>query len=489
MRQSGMLVHVSSLPGPEGIGTIGGPARQLIDFLHESGMRVWQMLPVGPTGFGASPYQSPSTFAGNPLLIDLDDLKKDGILPADTDISGEGGPQVDYEAVEKKKAACLALAFSTSYERLRPEVEAFAAQNAWATPYGQYQALCEHFGHFGQWSLSARRYYINRNEKTAELLRSLDERVRYHVFVQYLFDRQWEALHSYAREHEVALFGDIPIYVAPGSADVWQYPRYFQVDENLNPQRVAGVPPDYFSADGQLWGNPLYSWLKLFVKGYDWWIERLRAVGRRFDMVRIDHFIGFANYYSIPANAKNARSGKWVKNNGILFFRKVRQALPDLNIIAEDLGVVGPRVKRLLRMTGFPGMKVLVFGLDSDQKNPHHPDNIKENCVAYTGTHDNDTVLGWWQRIGRKERQNALSILKAEPGSDICDVMVRSVLKSPAFLAVIPVQDLLALDNSARMNYPGTVGGSNWRYRLTGGQLSATLAERIRLINKEYGRQ
>ena len=488
MRQSGMLVHITSLAGPEGIGTLGTPAREMIDFLHDAGVRVWQMLPVGPTGYGASPYQSPSTYAGNPLLIDLASLRDEGILPKDADFAAAPAALVDFDRLEKTKSACLQRAYETSIGALKQEVERFADSRAWVWPYAQYQALTEVHGPFSAWPAELRRYPTDRNAGTASELESLRDRVMYHAFVQYLFDRQWTQLRRYAAEKQISLFGDIPIYVAPGSCDVWQSPRYFQVDRDLNPQRVAGVPPDYFSADGQLWGNPLYRWLRLWQHGYDWWIDRLRGIGERFDIIRIDHFIGFANYYSVAADAENARNGKWVNNIGQLFFRQVERQLPDLDIVAEDLGVASRRVKRLLRDTGFPGMKVLVFGLDSDESNPHHPANITENSVAYTGTHDNDTVLGWYNRIDRKSRQHAQDILGMSPGDDICDKMVRTVMASPARLAVVPIQDWLCLDNESRMNYPGTVGGSNWRYRMMPGDLSPALLKRIQMINHEFGR-
>ena len=488
MRQSGMLVHLTSLAGPEGIGTLGAPAREMADFLHDAGIRVWQMLPVGPTGFGASPYQSPSTYAGNPLLIDLTALREEGILPEDAEFAAPAASRVNFDTVEKTKAACLQRAYEHAFGGLKAEVERFAEQKTWVWPYAQYQALIEAHGPFYTWPVALRRYPTDHNAETARELEGLKERVLYHAFVQYLFDRQWTEFKQYVAQKDLSLFGDIPIYVAPGSCDVWQSPRYFQLDRDLNPQRVAGVPPDYFSADGQLWGNPLYRWLRLWQHGYDWWIDRLRGISERFDIIRIDHFIGFANYYSVAADADNARSGKWVNNAGQLFFNKVRKELPDLHIIAEDLGEVSPRVKKLLKDTGFPGMKVLVFGLDADESNPHHPANITENCVAYTGTHDNDTVLGWYNRIERKERQNAQSILGMKPGDDICDTMIRRILSSPAFLAVVPIQDWLCLDNESRMNYPGTVGGTNWRYRMMPSDLSPALLKRMQMMNQEYGR-
>ena len=486
MHQSGMLVHLTSLAGPEGIGTMGAPAREMMDFLHDAGFRVWQMLPIGPTGYGASPYQSPSSFAGNPLLIDLQSLREEGILPASAQFEAPPAAKVDFDAVEKTKNACLQQAFDASYDAR--EVESFMEANPWVRPYAQYQALVEKHGPFHQWPVELRRYPSDHNAATAKELHAMPERVLYHAFVQYLFDRQWKALRSYAKQKELALLGDIPIYVAPGSCDVWQSPRCFQVDRDLNPKRVAGVPPDAFSEDGQLWGNPLYQWLYLWAHGYDWWIDRMKSIADRFDWIRIDHFIGFANYYSIPAGAKTARNGKWVNNAGQLFFRRVRKALPGLKIIVEDLGVISPRVLRLKNDTGFPGLKVLQFGLDGNESNPQHPANIIENSVAYTSTHDSDTVLGWYNRLNRKERQTAQQILNMKPGDDICDAMLRAALGSPAFLAVAPIQDWLSLDNSARMNYPGTVGGDNWRYRMMPGDLSDALLKRAQLLNHEYGR-
>ena len=488
MRQSGMLVHLTSLAGPEGIGTLGAPAREMIDFLHDAGVGVWQMLPVGPTGYGASPYQSPSTFAGNPLLIDLKSLREEGILPAGVAFEAEPASKVDFDAVEKTKAACLQQAFDASIASLKPEVERFADGKPWVWPYAQYQALVEAHGPFHTWPVALRRYPADHNAETARELETLKDRVLYHAFVQYLFDRQWTALRTYAADKKISLFGDIPIYVAPGSCDVWQNPLYFQVDRDLNPQRVAGVPPDYFSADGQLWGNPLYRWLRLWMHGYDWWIDRLRGIGERFDIIRIDHFIGFANYYSIPADAKNARSGKWVKNSGRLFFRKVRQQLPDLTIIAEDLGVTSGRVKKLLTYTSFPGMKVLVFGLDSDESNPHHPANITENSVAYTGTHDNDTTLGWWRTRDEEVKAAAMKKLGEVDDDTVVWAMLKTAFESPANTAVAPMQDFLNLGTEARMNLPGTVGGGNWRYRMDGASLTDALAEKMRALVRESKR-
>ena len=487
MRQSGLLVHITSLAGPEGIGTLGGPSRQLIDFLNAGKTGIWQMLPIGPVGYGNSPYQSSSTFAGNPLLIDLDDLVKDGLLSA-AQAPLPPASRVDFSAVSDQKEKALRLSFSQSYSAVSAQVEQFAEDHSWALPYAQYMALSKEFGWFDRWPLAAKRHMVSPDAQTEKTLSSLREEVQYHLYVQYLFDLQWKRLKEYAKKKNVQLFGDIPIYVAPGSADVWQHPHYFQVDRDLNPKRVAGVPPDCFSEDGQLWGNPLYSWLSLWLHGYDWWIDRLRCMQERFDLIRIDHFIGFANYYSIAAGAPDARKGKWVKNNGKLFFDHVKKALPDINIIAEDLGLINDRVKSMIAHCGYPGMKLLMFGLDGDENNGNRPENVPEHCVAYTGTHDNDTVLGWWNQQDRETRAKALETLKLKPGSDICDGMIRAVLGCRAERAVIPVQDYLALDNEARMNHPGTVGGINWCYRMQPRDLSDALLQRMRMLNQEYRR-
>ncbi len=488
MRQSGILLHITSLPGPEGIGTLGDSALSFIDFLADSGCGIWQMLPVGPTGYGNSPYQSPCCFAGDPLLIDLKTLEAQDYLEKGSVRIAPETCRVDYDAVRAEKETMLTRAFSYSFEKIRPQVEAFVHSHPWAEPFAQYQALCEKLGWFYLWPVSARRYQIDKNSETQRILDSMADRIQYHEYAQYLFDEQWKKLKNHAQERGILLFGDMPIYVAPGSADVWMHPQFFQLDSALNPTRVAGVPPDYFSADGQLWGNPLYNWKALRKDNYSWWIQRLMAMAEKFDIVRIDHFIGFANYYSIPSGAKTARIGKWVNNRGKAFFRVVKKELPSLQIIAEDLGAVNARVRRLLRFCGYPGMKVLLFGFSGDDTNAHRPCNIGENCVVYTGTHDNDTALGWWNRIAEPERKCAISSLSMQPGADICDALVRAAFASPAERAIVPIQDLLCLGNEARMNTPGTVGGDNWRFRLFSRQLSETLRARLRLLNRQYHR-
>ena len=488
MRDSGLLLHITSLAGPERSGTIGRPARELIDFLSAGGTKIWQMLPIGPVGYGNSPYQSPSTFAGNPLLIDIADLKELGLLSHWDAPAVQPDKRVDFSAAQQEKQQALRRSFEESFSSVQKDLERFFEENPWALPYARYMALSGHYGWFDKWPAAAKRHMKTPDAETEKLLNTLSDEIHYHLYVQYVFDLEWKRLRAYAAQKNVQLFGDIPIYVAPGSADVWQHPELFQVDRDLNPKRVAGVPPDCFSEDGQLWGNPLYSWLSMWFHGYQWWIDRLNSMKDRFDLIRIDHFIGFANYYSIPAGAKTAKNGKWVKNNGILFFDRVKKKIPDLNIIAEDLGLINDRVKKMIAHCGYPGMKLVMFGLDGDENNGNRPENIPEHCVAYTGTHDNDTVAGWWALQDSEARKKALDVLRLRPEDDFCDGIVRAVLSCKAERAVIPMQDYLALDNDARMNHPGTVGGINWQYRMMPGDLSDPLLKRISLLNREYGR-
>ncbi|NLD52821.1 MAG: 4-alpha-glucanotransferase, partial [Clostridiales bacterium] len=307
------------------------------------------------------------------------------------------------------------------------------------------------------------------------------------VFVQYLFFRQWNQLKQYANARGILLFGDMPIYVALDSADCWASPDYFQLDRTLHPTHVAGVPPDYFTQDGQLWGNPLYNWKALKKDGYRWWLKRLAAMASFFDLLRIDHFIGFANYYAVRAGARNARYGNWHIGPGRDFFRIVKRELPTLRIIAEDLGVVNPRVKKLLRYCGYPGMKVLTFAFGDDMTNQHLPGNIPVRCAYYTGTHDNDTVLGWWQKADKQEKALAVRVLALENESQLCDTMIRAVFGSVAQYAIVPMQDILQLGQSARMNTPGTLGG-NWLWRMPDGALTKALQSRLATINKAYER-
>ncbi len=486
MRESGILLHITSLPSLGGIGTLGACAYRFVDYLRDAGMQIWQMLPIGPTGYGQSPYQSASTFAGNPLLIDCVLLIEQGFLGADSYAPLPDSAQVDFDAVAQQKEMLLRQAFARSYSIYQTEVRSFAAQEKWLTDYALFTALKAHFGgvSWQEWPDEGARL---RQAEALEKYRSmLADEIAYHSFVQFLFYRQWFALKEYANRQGIRFFGDMPIYVALDSVDAWAQPGVFQLDQKRRPVRVAGVPPDYFSADGQLWGNPLYDWKKLRRQKYHWWINRLAAMGRFFDLVRVDHFIGFANFYSIPAGAKTARVGKWVKGPGKGFFRRVKKELPQVNIIAEDLGEVNARVKRLLRYCGYPGMKVLCFAFGGGENNPHLPQHHTQNCVVYTGTHDNDTVLGWWHTASENVKAHARRVLHITDDSQLTDAMIAAALQSVADIAIIPMQDYLRLDGMARMNVPGTVGG-NWGWRMTPSDEMPSAAT-LRALNLRYDR-
>lgn len=484
MRQSGILLHISSLPGPGGIGSMGKEAFAFADFLRASGMRLWQVLPMGPTGYGESPYQSSSVFAGNPMLISCARLREEGLLTYEDseEFSPETLDQVDFPAVRENKEKLLRRCFAQSEKKLAKELTDFIRENPWAEDFALFTAVKKHFSDqmWTRWPDEGIR--LRQKDAVARYRRELDVEVRYHLFCQYLFRRQWFALKKYCNGLGIRLFGDMPIYVAEDSADTWTHPEVFQLDKNRVPKRVAGVPPDYFSADGQLWGNPLYRWTSLRLHGYGWWVERMRAMAAMYDLIRIDHFIGFANYYSIPHGAPNARGGKWVVGPGKSLFRTFNRKLPGLPIIAEDLGCLSPRVQRLLDYVGYPGMKVLTFAFGGGDDNVHLPQNYQTNCVAYTGTHDNDTVLGWLAAQDENTVAHARRVLGFDRPEDAPEAFIRGVMESRADTAVIPMQDALHLDGSARMNLPGTIGG-NWLWRMLPGSDSAELARHLRELN------
>ena len=490
MRSGGILMHISSLPSPGGIGDLGREAYAFADFLENSGMHIWQVLPVCPTGYGESPYQAPSAFAGNPLLISLEKLREEGFLDfSDTElISPLPADRVDYEAVRKSKTTLLRRAWEQSRAHCADDLEAFRLQNPWAGDYALFAAVKEHFGQ-KMWSSWPDPEI--RNHKAAAVQKyqkELESETGFHLFCQFIFDRQWHALKKYCNDRRISLLGDLPIYVAEDSADTWTHPEVFQLDRNRMPIRVAGVPPDAFSDDGQLWGNPLYRWHALRWRGYGWWVERMKRMTSLFDIVRIDHFIGFANYYSIPYGAPNARNGKWVIGPGKKLFRRLNKKIPGMRIVAEDLGEVTERVRNLMQYCGYPGMKILLYGFDGDsEKNEHYPSHYSGNYVAYTGTHDNDTVLGWALRASPESLQKAKSVLNFNLPEEAPQAFVRAVFSSPCETAVVPMQDVLSLDNHARMNLPGTVGG-NWQWRMLPDLLTPALENQLLSLNRETHR-
>ena len=489
MRQSGILLHITSLPGPEGIGTMGKEAYQFADFLKAADMAIWQVLPISPTGFAESPYQCFSTFAGNPNLIDLKTLVRERILPVfQWPALGEDPERVDFTQVIGFKRSKLEEAFRHAGRKLAGEGDKFREDNAgWVEDYALFMALKEHFGGISWQDWPDEAIRMRRAKALRQYGETLKTQVEEQVFIQYLFFRQWHQLKAYANQKGVQIFGDMPIYVAEDSADAWANPGIFQLDRHRRPTHVAGVPPDYFSWDGQRWGNPLYNWAALARRGYDWWITRLKWMEGIFDITRIDHFIGFANYYAVPAYEKTARNGTWHLGPGKRFFEVVQRELPQMRIVAEDLGAVNQRVRKLMAYCGYPGMKVLTFAFSGDPHNEHLVKYHDRNTVAYTGTHDNNTLLGWWTHATQQERNSAILALNIRHDEDILDAIMDRALKSPADTAIIPMQDILRLPESARMNLPGTIG-SNWLWRMMPGAASKKLASKLRAMNLAAGR-
>lgn len=490
MRRSGILMHISSLPGPGGIGSLGKEAYAFADFLKASGMAVWQVLPLGPTGYGESPYQSSSVFAGNPMLISCAALREAGLVAYDDgeEFTPDDPERVDYPAVRESKEKLLRRCFAQSEGKLQKELAAFRRENPWVEDFALFTALKARYGGV-MWTKWPDREVRRRQPAALERCRrELDGEIRYHLFCQYLFFRQWFALKRYCNGLGIRLFGDMPIYVAEDSADTWTHPEAFQLDGEGVPKRVAGVPPDFFSADGQLWGNPLYRWFSLRLHGYGWWVERMAAMAKMYDIVRIDHFIGFANYYSVPQGAPNARTGKWIIGPGKSLFRTLERKIPGLNIVAEDLGCVNDRVRRLLAAVGYPGMRVLSFGFGGGEDNPHLPANYVTNSVVYTGTHDNDTVRGWIDTADDAALAQARQLLGFDKPEDGPAAFVRAVLASRADTAMIPMQDVLGLGGWARMNRPGTIG-NNWLWRMAPGAATPELAQRLRRENEATNRR
>ena len=502
-RAGGILLHPTSLPGPYGIGDLGPQAYRFVDWLESTGCKLWQVLPLGPTGYGDSPYQCFSAFAGNPYLISFDALIEDGFLTKEdfADMPDFSASRVDFGRLIPWKLDLLQKAFSrfpSASEDLRQGFEYFSSENAsWLDDYALFMALKEAKGG-GAWS--GWEINIRTREKTAmdSARREHAESVRRYSFYQFIFFRQWNKLHAYARERGIQMIGDIPIFIAYDSADAWANSELFFLDDNSLPTVVAGVPPDYFSPTGQLWGNPLYRWDAHKDTGYAWWVERFRAVLKLVDIVRLDHFRGFAGYFEIQAGQPTAEHGRWVAGPGSDVFRTIDAQLSDgvtrlpdgttrtgLPIIAEDLGVITPDVVALRDEFKLPGMKILQFGF-VDPKDPFLPHNYPAHCVAYTGTHDNDTARGWFESAPEHERKFALRYLNTD-GSDFAWDLIRSVWSSVATYALAPMQDLLSLGTEARMNFPSRLGG-NWEWRMQESDLNEKVASRMREFNELYYR-
>ena len=467
MRGSGILMHISSLPSDHGIGSLGKEAYEFVDFLYETGQKYWQVLPIGPTSYGDSPYQSPSAFAGNPYFIDLPTLEEEGLIfhgdYADLPFSYD--PQnVDFGAVYYYRKMVFNIINERFSEDKYPEFADFCRDNRpWLDDYAIFMAIKD--DNEGKcWNEFPEELKYRRSDAMREVEERLASSIRKYKVLQFLFFRQWRALKDYATKKNVQIFGDMPIYVAYDSSDVWASPSLFELDEDFEPKRVAGCPPDAFSELGQRWGNPLYEWKKRKNDVFEWWISRIGHAMKLFDLVRIDHFRAFADYYAIPAEEETAVNGEWEWGPGMEFFNVLQERLGKVNIVAEDLGMLTPAVGELLADSGFPGMKVMQFAFDGDDNNLYQPHNYIRNCVVYIGTHDNDTLCGWLGEASEKTITRLKKYLRAYEGESLSKKVISAAMASVADTVIITVQDLLGLGKEARMNTPSTKR-SNWTFR------------------------
>jgi len=495
-RTAGVLLHPTSFPGDQGIGSLGKEARRFLDFMKAAGLSCWQVCPLGPTGFGDSPYQSFSAFAGNPYLIDLHQLVAAKLLqPADlVALQVLPSDHVDYGQLYQRFWPIL----RTAWERFRDnrrlasdfgDFEAFKKEEqAWLYPYALFMALkdANKGKSWLEWPAKVRSLAAAEKSGAAK---GLEEAIEAQQFYQFLFFSQWKAVRKLAQERGIQIIGDVPIFVALDSADVWAHPEFFQLDKSGKPTAVAGVPPDYFSPKGQLWGNPLFDWKALKADGYQWWLKRIESAEKLYDIVRIDHFRGFDSYWSVPAGSKDATKGTWEDGPGLDFFKVLHQKKPDLKLVAEDLGIITDRVRKLLKDSGLPGMSVLQFAYGGDADNNHLPHNALQNMAIYTGTHDNDTTSGWYASTNEATRHH-LRMYHRVSGEDANWDLIRAAYASTARLAIVPMQDFLNLGTEARFNTPGSTMG-NWQWRYETAQIdqlwrasSGYLCEQARL----YGR-
>lgn len=492
-RGAGILMPIFSLPSPYGIGTFGKEAYEFVDQLKRARQNYWQVLPMGPTSYGDSPYQSFSAFAGNPYFIDLDTLREEGLLTQeeiDACFWSEKPEEVKYDAVFYYRFPLLKKAYERSLHKTEKAYQDFLEQNQfWLPDYSLYMAVKKHFEDQAwlDWEEDVR---LRRPEALVRYEQELEDEMNFWKFLQFKFFEQWEKLKKYAGENEVKIIGDIPIYVALDSADVWSHPELFQLDrENLTPVKVAGVPPDAFSEEGQLWGNPLYDWKWMEETGFDWWKKRMEASAGLYDVIRIDHFIGVVQYYAIPYGAENAKKGEWEKGPGKKLTDAINESVGETKIIAEDLGIFSQDVKDLLAETGYPGMKIIEFAFSGDRFNEHLPHCYDPNSVVYGGTHDNETLAGYFKPEKRQwwELQYIADYLGAAHQSEVVDKVFRAAYGSVASVAVFQMQDVLKLDNWARMNTPSTLG-DNWKWRMKKGQFGDSQTGYLSWLVDTFGR-
>lgn len=490
MRRCGVLMPISSLPSPYGIGAFSEEAYEFVDFLEQAGQKLWQILPLGPTGYGDSPYQSFSTFAGNPYFIDLKVLIKKGWLTekeCENCDFGDCPDYIDYDKIYRQRFKLLRRAYENSNISEDGEFVAFCEKNAyWLEDYALYMAVKKSFSGVSWYSWDEE-IKLRKEKALAYYREHYQEEIGFYQFEQYLFRCQWSSLKEYANQKGILIVGDIPIYVALDSADVWAGRELFQLHEDGTPKAVAGCPPDSFSAVGQLWGNPLYDWEYHKETGYAWWMKRIGYCYELYDIVRIDHFRGFDEYYSIPYGDLTAEFGHWEKGPGISVFQTMKKTLGKKEVIAEDLGFVTDTVKKLVEKSGFPGMKIVQFAFDSREAGNYMPYYYPANCVVYTGTHDNDTLMGWYDTLDKKDKAQAKKYLDIRSRNNVHLVFIREALRSVAETAVIPLQDYLALGSEARTNTPSTLG-NNWKWRVRKEVLTEKLAKQMYELGEIYGR-
>lgn len=491
MRTSGILMHISSLPSPYGIGTMGKEARKFVDFLEKASQTYWQILPVNPTSYGDSPYQSFSSFAGNPYFIDLDYLCKDKLLTkkeCESFFWGKNPKYVDYGTLYENRFTLLKKAYARFEKKVPEDFADFCKKQAdWLDDFALFMALKDANGGVAwlEWDEDLK---FRKPDAIAKAREEYADDIKFWKMLQYLFFKQWRELKAYANGKGIEIIGDVPIYVALDSADVWANPTQFYLDKNLDPIDVSGCPPDAFSEDGQLWGNPLFRWDEMKKDGYTWWTKRVKFMSELYNVVRIDHFRGFDSYYAIPAKDKTAKNGEWRKGPGMDLFHALEKKLGKLNIIVEDLGYLTPSVIQLVKDCGFPGMKVLQFAFDTREDGDYLPHNYEKHCVVYTGTHDNDTILGWFKTAPKESIKYAKEYLRLSKEEGYNWGMMRGAWGSVGDMAIVPMQDLLDVGSEGRMNTPSTLG-MNWQWRAVDGQITTKLAKKIYHYMEAYGRK
>ncbi|WP_319202951.1 4-alpha-glucanotransferase [uncultured Ilyobacter sp.] len=493
-RSSGIIMHISSLHGKYGIGDLGRPAYEFVDFIADAGQKLWQILPMGPTGYGDSPYQSFSAFAGNHYFIDMESLVEKGFLE-ESDltslIDGNIEESVDFGLIHREKMRLLRRAYDSYLQTEQwEEVEEFKKNSEyWIEDYCLFMALKKNFG-FTQWQKWPKDFRYMKKSVIKETEMDLCYEMEFHLFLQYIFYEQWQKLKNYANSKDIKIIGDIPIFVASDSVDAWSKSKMFLFDKYKRPKKLSGAPPDMFSKDGQFWGNPLYDWNYMEKTGYRWWLERVKNSFNLYDTIRIDHFRGFESFWTVRYGKKTARKGRWEKGPGMKLFGKINRSLGELPIIAEDLGFLTPKVRELLRDSGYPGMKILEFAFDTNSENEYLPHRYPKNCVAYTGTHDNDTVIGWYRGLDDFYRGICDRYLKNMPEVESEEInwkCIEAIWSSRAVMTITQMQDVIGLGSEARMNFPATSWG-NWKWRIKKEDLKKETALRLKKITEKYNR-